>query len=58
MSSSGIGLLPPSAIALAAAAGSLSPEAEKNLVHLDTLKPYDKNVDCKFIILSQGNVAR
>lgn len=44
------GLLAPSALALAAAPGILPPEAFKNLTPLSSLRPYDKNVDCRFII--------
>ena len=43
------GLLAPSALALAAAPGVLPPEAFKNLSPLATLRPYDKNVDGRFI---------
>lgn len=45
------GLLAPSAVAFAAAPGSLPPEAFKSLSTLSVLRPYDKNVDCRFIIL-------
>ena len=44
------GLLAPSALALAAAPAILPPEAFKNLTPLSSLRPYDKNVDCRFII--------
>lgn len=45
------GLLPPSALALAAAPSQLPPESFKFLQPLVSLKPYDKNVDCRFIVL-------
>lgn len=44
------GLLAPSAVALAAAPGVLPPESFKNLTPLSNLRPYDKNVDCRFIV--------
>lgn len=44
------GLIAPSALALAAAPGILPPECFKNLTPLASLRPYDKNVDCRFII--------
>ena len=46
------GLLAPSALALAAAPAVLPPEAFKNITPLASLRPYDKNVDCRFIIVS------
>lgn len=45
------GLLAPSALALAAAPAVLPPEAFKNIIPLASLRPYDKNVDCRFIIV-------
>lgn len=45
------GLLAPSALALAAAPGTLPPDTFKNLTPLSSLRPYDKNVDCRFIIV-------
>lgn len=50
------GLLAPSALALAAAPGTLPPESFKNLIQLSSLRPYDKNVDCRFIIVSQVEI--
>lgn len=47
------GLLPPSALALAAAPSQLPPEAFKFLQPLVHLKPYDKNIDCRFIVLGE-----
>ena len=44
------GLLAPSALALAAAPAIIPPDAYKNLTPLASLRPYDKNVDCRFIV--------
>lgn len=49
-SSSVSGLLAPSTLALAASPAVLSPEAFKNLTSFSSLRPYDKNVDCRFIV--------
>lgn len=45
-------LLAPSALAMAAAPGVLPPEAFKSLTPLANLRPYDKNVDCRFIVVA------
>jgi len=50
---SSIGLLSASALAIAVAPGVLPADAFKALMPLATLRPYDKNVDCKFIVLAK-----
>lgn len=47
------GLLAPSALALAASPGALTLDSFKNLVQISSLRPYDKNVDCRFVVVSQ-----
>lgn len=44
------GLLAPSALVLAAAPAILPSDAFKNLTPISSLRPYDKNVDCRFIV--------
>lgn len=50
---SSVGLLSASALAMAAAPSVLPADAFKSLMPLASLRPYDKNVDCKFIVLAQ-----